>query len=300
VTRHSSTDRRHLAGAAVLGVGLVAIVLVGRLAPVESPPLYDGVVVNDPYRWVDPPAGAKGDAKGVTDTIPVKGGQSPLLAAATPEQPPQAQIFATPGSLTLPPGTTSIGVSIQPLSPAGAGDGQPSDGHIAGNVYRMAVASQTGTPVTAPASALVSVVLRGPGSMADGTIEQFVDGAWHPLKTSASGFASTFLAVVTSFSDFAVVASGAASSTAPSAAPAASSSNGASAAASAAGPSPAGPSVAPSSSPSPTSGGGGGPGSIPVLPFVIVAVVVLGGLVVFLANRRKPPPPPRYQGARRR
>jgi len=299
VTGRRSADRRRAAGVAVLGVGLLSIVIVGRLAPVEAPPLYDGVVVNDPYRWVDPPAGAKGGAKGATDTIPVKGDQSPLLAAATPEQPPQAQIFATPGSLTLPPGTTSIGVSIQPLSPDGAGDGQPSGGHIAGNVYRMAVASQDGTPVTAPASALVSVVIRGPGAMDVGTIEQYIGGAWHPLKTSASGFASTFLAVVTSFSDFAIVAPGAAHSTEPSAAAAASSSSGANPSAAASGAA-SGPSAVPESSPPATGGGGGGSGSIPVIPLVVVAVVVLGGVVVFLANRRKPPPPPRYQGARRR
>lgn len=299
MTGRRNVDRRRLAGAAVLGAGLLAIVLVGRLAPVEAPPLYDGVVVNDPYRWVDPPAGAKGDAKGSTDTIPVKGGQSPLLAAATPEQPPQAQIFAAPGSLTLPPGTTSIGVSIQPLSAASAGDGQPSDGHIAGNIYRMAVATQDGTPVTAPASALVSVVLRGPGAMDVGTIQQYVDGGWHPLKTSAAGFSSTFLAVVTSFSDFAVVAPGEAHPT-PSAAPAASGSAAASAAS--AGPATSsGPSSAPGSTPAPSGAGGGDSGSVPIVA-VVAVIVILGGVVVVLANRRNapPPPPPRYQGARRR
>ena len=63
----------------------------------------------------------------------VEGGQSGLIAVATPELSPQAQVFATPGSLTLPTGATSIKVSIEPVQATV----QPADGYIDGNVYRI-------------------------------------------------------------------------------------------------------------------------------------------------------------------
>ena len=46
----------------------------------------------------------------------------------------------------------------------------------------------------------------------EATIARFADGAWQPIKTSSAGFGATFLAVVTEFGDFAVVAPGAAAS----------------------------------------------------------------------------------------
>jgi hypothetical protein len=298
VSAHRS-DRRSRLGPIVLAAGLVAIALGQLVRPVAAPPLYDGVVVVEPYRFLDPaPPGQKGGAKGATATVAVKDGANPLVAIATPEQPPQAQVFAPPSSLTLAPGATTLGLSIQPV----AVEGTPADGHIVGNVYRILIADQNGTPVSAPASALVSVVIRGPGTIADATTEQFIDGAWKPLKTSPAGFASTFLAVVTTFGDFALVAPGPGPSTAASAAPAppgsasagSTSPPGGSATATAA------PVASPGSSPAPGGSGDAG-GSTPIVPIVAV-VVVLGGIVVFLANRRRPPPPPpaRYQGARRR
>ena len=296
--------RRRRAGAVVLAAGLAAIALGQLIAPIAAPPLYDGVVVVEPYRWLDPaPAGQKGGAKGATATIAVKDGANPLVAIATSEQPPQAQVFAPPSSLTLASGATSLALSIQPIPTEGA----PADGHIVGNVYRILIADQNGQAVTAPASALVSVVIRGPGTIADATTEQFVDGSWKPLKTSAAGFASTFLAVVTSFGDFALVAPGPGPSIAASAAPAASppatavaSGPGTSVSATAAATAPG--TVAPGTpTPSGGSSSGDGGGSTPVIP-IVIAVVVLGGIVVVLANRRRPPPPPptRYPEARRR
>ncbi|MFI5225098.1 MAG: hypothetical protein ACHQ3P_00310 [Candidatus Limnocylindrales bacterium] len=291
--------RRRRTGVVVLAAGFAVIVVGQLIGPVAAPPLYDGLVNIEPYRWLDPPPpGQPGGAKGATGTVAVKGGVSPLIAIATPEQPPQAQVFAPPSSFTLPPGTTSLSLSIQPIPTEGA----PADGHISGNVYRILIADQNGTPVTAPASALVSVVMRGHGAIADGTIEQFVDGSWKPLKSSPAGFASTFLAVVTSFGDFAVVAPGPGPSSVASAAPAASPP--ATPAASGPATSSTGPGTAAPVTPVPTGGSSSGDsngGSTPIVP-IAIAVVILGGIVVVLANRRRPPPPPptRYQGARRR
>ena len=232
----------------------------------------------------------------------MKGGASPLIAIATPEQPPQAQVFAPPSSFTLPPGTTSLSLSIQPIPTEGA----PADGHISGNVYRILIADQNGTPVTAPASALVSVVMRGHGAIADGTIEQFVDGSWKPLKTSSGRLrldvprgghelrrlrrrGSRPGPVERGLGGSGRLAAGDDLPPVrgrPRRRP------------------PTGPETAAPVTPAPSGGsssGDSGGGSTPIVP-IVIAVVVLGGIVVVLANRRRPPPPPptRYQGARRR
>jgi hypothetical protein len=191
-------------GIVALVLGGLAIFAVQRLAPLLGPPLYDGVIVVERYRWLVPPPGQAGDPKSASGTAQVKGGASPLIALATGEQPPQAQIFATPGAFVLPAGTSSIRMSIAAILPRTL----PTDGHIAGNVYRISVADQAGLGLTAPASAKVTVVLRGPDNEPFVTIEQLTFEGWKPLKTEDAGFASTFLAVVTGFGDFALVAPG--------------------------------------------------------------------------------------------
>ncbi len=197
---------RRGAALSALGAGMLVIVAARLLVP-SAPPLYDGVVPLEAYRWLDPPPpGQHGGAKGATAAVPVQGGKSPLVAVATPELEPQAQILAPPEGLTLPAGAKTVKVSIEPI-PA---EGVPTDGHIDGNVYRFTVTDQAGTPITAPASARVSVVLRAADpTLSEATIERFVDGSWQPSKTSSEGFGAAFLAIATEFGDFAVVAPGA-------------------------------------------------------------------------------------------
>ena len=195
-----------LARAAVvaLSAGLLVIVAARSMLP-DAPPLYDGVVPVEPYVWRDPPPGHPGGAKGAAANLAVREGQSPLIAVATPELVPQAQIFAQPGGLIVPAGALTIGVSIDPVPVEGA----PADGHIDGNVYRIRVTDERADPLTAPASARVSVVLRASDpTLAEATIARFSAGSWRPLKTSPGGFGGTFLAVVTEFGDFAVIAPG--------------------------------------------------------------------------------------------
>ncbi len=115
-----------------LAAGLLVIV-VARFALPEAPPLYDGIVPIVPYVWLDPPPGHPGGAQGATAEIAVRNGKSPLVAVATPELEPQAQIFAQPGGLTVPAGSHTIRVSIQPVPT----EGTTTDGHIDGNVYRI-------------------------------------------------------------------------------------------------------------------------------------------------------------------
>ena len=189
--------------AACLAVGLAVAGLAQVIAPLPGPPLYDGVVPTEPYVYLSPPTGAQGGAQGAAATVAVTGGTSPLVAIATPEIVPQAQIFAAPGSLTLPPGTTSLSVEISPIPPPT----QAADGHISGNVYRISITNQAGVPVTAPAAAQVSVVMRAADpQLLDGVVARFANGTWQRLDTAPAGLGGTFLAVVTEFGDFAVLA----------------------------------------------------------------------------------------------
>ena len=158
----------------------------------------------------------------------------------------------------------------------------PSDGQIAGNVYRIQVTDQTGAPITAPESGKVTVVLRGPADVVDATIEQFSGAGWQRLKSQPAGFGSSFIAIVTTFGDFALVTSGGA----PASGPASQAPSGAAA-----------PSVGAEASPSgPTSSGSGGIGSaLPVIVVVAGLAMVIG---VFVASRRSRPT--NTTGSRRR
>jgi hypothetical protein len=188
----------------VLSAGILLIV-AARLALPAAPPLYDGIVPIEPYLWLDPPRGDPGGAKGANAEVAVRGGKSPLVAVATAELEPQAQIFAPPGGLSVQPGTRTVKVSIEPIPAEGA----PTDGHIDGNVYRITVIDDTGTALSAPESARVSIVLRATDpAQAEATVERFSAGSWQTLKTSPSGFGGSFLSVVTEFGDYAVIVPG--------------------------------------------------------------------------------------------
>jgi hypothetical protein len=272
-------DRSLRVGWALVALGLGLVLLVRLRDPWPAPPLYDGVIVVAPYVWLDPPAGELGGALGTSDKIAVKGGQNQIVAVATGEQPPQAQILATPGALVLGPGATSLSVSITPIEPA-----QPvSDGYIDGNVYRFVVVDQLGRPATAPASAYVSIFLRSANPAdADGTIERFDGSSWVPIETSSEGGAG-FLAIVTSFGDFAVVGTGASpfATTTPVATPTPVAS---------AIPTAPGATIpeAPTPEPSTATVAPSDVGSVPLLALAggIGAIVVLGGLLL-LARRRR-------------
>jgi hypothetical protein len=193
--------RRGLALGA-MACGLALIVAAQRLAPIAGPPLYDGVVVEDAYKWLSPPPGYSGGAQGASASGDVQGSQSPNLGVGTSEQPPQAQVFAGQGFLVMPPGTTTIKVSIEPVQPAA----QPSDGVIAGNVYRFSLTSQSGGAITGDPTGGVTVVLRGPANLSSATIERLSGTTWTQLQTDSAGSPNIFTAVVTQFGDFALVA----------------------------------------------------------------------------------------------
>jgi len=196
------TPSRRPLGALALGLGIVVAVAAQRLAPIAGPPLYDGVIVEAPYLWLSPPAGHSGGAQGITQTIQVQGSESPDVAVGTSENPPQIGVFAGAGDLKLPPDTSSIRVSIEPV-PAPA---QPSAGIIAGNIYRVSLTNQDGLAVTAQTGGGATIELRGPIDSSNATIERFTGSLWVPLASDSAGVPNVYTAVVTDFGDFAIVA----------------------------------------------------------------------------------------------
>jgi hypothetical protein len=198
--------RRDHAGGLAIAVGFGVAVLASVLGPRGAPPLYDGVVPLDPYRYLAPSSGQLGGATAATTTMPVPLGTSPIVALGTPEQPPQAQMIAHGGALILPPGTTSITVSITPV-PSSV---QPQNAQVLGNVYRFSVTNQAGTAVTARSDAQVTLALRAPGTVGDATVERLVGGTWTMLQTAGAGFPGTFETTgLTEFGDFALIGQGA-------------------------------------------------------------------------------------------
>jgi hypothetical protein len=307
MVRGVTRDRRF--GLVALGLGIVLIGVAQRISPLTEPPLYDGVYVPLPYTWFVPPPGLKGGATGKSGSVAVDGGKNRLIAIATPEQDPQVQLLATSGALILPAGSTSVKFSIEPILPAEL----PADGHIDGNVYRISVTNQAGTPLSAPASALVTVVMVSPHSDPDRTIELDQGQGWQKVSTQNQG-PGLWLAVVTQFGEFAVVAPGAAASPYPTATPAggvvvsappsAASASGGPPASSADVPSigvvGGSPSPGPSEAPATTGSSSGGPPIIPIGMGVALVILIAGAILWSRGRRRPPPPPPAYRGAHRR
>jgi len=205
----------------ILAAGLLLMVLVQLPMRHLATALYDGVVTEDPYRYLRPPSGALGNPSSATVTGQVSGGSVSQMFAATSEVPPQAQVIAEQGALVLPGGATSVTLSIEPVAPASL----PTSGRLAGNVYRILVTDQAGAPVTIRPGSLVTLVLRGDRPPTNGTIAQYVAGSWEAVPSDAGGLPDLFSTNITSFGDFAVIdsASAQSSSAAPSAAPSATS-----------------------------------------------------------------------------
>jgi hypothetical protein len=161
----------------VAGAGLALAVQV--LAPVGVP-LYDGVAVQEPYRYLNPAGGQPGDPASGSDADDIVGGVSPEIVAATTEQPPQAQLIAQRGAFEVPVGATSVMTSVTPVDPPAP----PPEGVIIGNVYRFSVTDEAGNPlVPKPCDGCRSLVLRAPEDAGDAQVMRFGGGAWSEVTT---------------------------------------------------------------------------------------------------------------------
>ncbi len=185
---------------AALVAGLAIAAAAQLSGPVVLRPLYDGVVVAEPYRWLDPPPGLEGGAQGVRNVVPAAGGG---MSVDTPEIPPQAQVDTDYSALALPAGTTSIVVTIRPIKPPAAA---PSDGEIAGNVYDLEAVNQRGAVVSIAPGQRVTMLFRGPPSLPSGRIERYAGGTWTVVETDPAGIPDMYTTLDDSFGVYALVA----------------------------------------------------------------------------------------------
>ena len=194
------TPGRRLAAAVLVVAGLGLTWLAQAISPAPTAPLFDGVFIEDPYRYVDPPAGADGDPFPVEFTEQVTDGAVPLLAVATAEVPPQAQIISQADAFEVSSDASSITISIVPSA--------PSDPDLVGNVYTVAITDQAGSALTIRPGALVTLVLRAPLPDLPAQIARFDGTRWVPLPTEHGGLPTLFAANIDQPGDFAVLLTG--------------------------------------------------------------------------------------------
>jgi hypothetical protein len=196
-------SHRRILGALVAVFGL-ALALAVQVARPVGVPLYDGVAVMEPYRYLHPTGDQQGDPSSFTSTPAATGNESPFFAAATTESPPQAQLIVEQGAFRMPAGTGQLHVSITPVDPVA----QPTEGRIAGNVYRFAVTDASGAAlVPSQCDRCRTMVLRAPDGVTDGTVALLENGTWLALNTPP-GLAPLFQSNVDAMGDFAVITGG--------------------------------------------------------------------------------------------
>ncbi len=185
----------------MVAAGLILIAVTQAVSPVVAP-LFDGLTVLGPYRYVEPAPGQPGSPTSATVTESLVNGASPGFNAATGESPPQAQLIAAPGAFALVPGSTSVTVTIRPIrAPA-----ESTVGPILGNVYRFAVTDQAGSPLATRPGTDVTLVLRAPDAASEAVFAQYTGGTWVQLASSPSGTPAFFIAMTGGSGDFALVA----------------------------------------------------------------------------------------------
>jgi hypothetical protein len=289
MVRRGPAPRGRAFPTALLMAGLALVALAVNLRP-GALPLYDGVVVIEPYRFLHPLAGQAGNPTAASLRLPLAGGPAPPIDAGTAESPPQAQLVIGPGALVLPAGSSTLTVSIRAVDPPSA----PGSGRIEGNVYAFTLSTDGGNPVTLGAGQVASIVLRAPLGAPTATIERYVAGVWRALATTAAGLPDTYVSNTDALGELALVSGSHAPGEtilAPSG-PATSQLPPTPSPASAGPPTTSASSVgASSSSARPTTGPGTAAGGPPIALIAgLVALTLIGALALLASARRRPPP----------
>lgn len=170
-------------------IGLIigtAYLLVGGLSfrggLLPRVPVLDGLQPPAPYQWVKPPPDRAKDNKppsGATGTIQLTSIGS-AGSVSTPDN--QATIIFDSNSVPVPPGQTSVSVTITPLDPDKVGPPPPGGYHYDSNAYRFDAAYEpSGRPLT---TMTVTIVLSFATS-AD-HIFHWNGSGWDPLSTTPS------------------------------------------------------------------------------------------------------------------
>jgi hypothetical protein len=196
----ASADRRRGLVAVLAGVALALAIQVA--APLGVP-LYDGVIVQEPYRYLHPIGDQIGDPTSFQSSPAVAGEVSPDFVAATTENPPQVQLVVKDDAFQLTPGATALQVSITAVEPPSVA---PPDGAIAGNVYRVTVTDQAGAPLAPkPCDRCITLVLRSPPDVPTPRLERFAGGEWMDVEAIHVPTGGQYLWYATGLGDFAVV-----------------------------------------------------------------------------------------------
>ena len=175
-------------GAVVIGliigtVYLLAGALSFRGGLLPRAPVLDGLQPPAPYQWVKPPPDRRKDNKppsAATGTI-----QLTSLGSAGSHTTPdgQAQILFDSNSVPVPPGQSSVSVTIAPLDPDKVGPPPAGGYHYDSNAYKYdAVYEPSGQPLT---TMTVTVVLSF-ATTAD-HIFRWNGSGWDDLPTTPAG-----------------------------------------------------------------------------------------------------------------
>jgi len=168
---------------------LAALTIAWLVAP-ASVPIYDGIGNPDqPYRYVNPPAGYKQTPPPTVAkaTIAVTNGLSTTGYANSAEIGPQVVYYVPNGSMKAPPGATSITVTETPVAPTAP---LPTDGTIVGNVYRVAATTSKGDVVIVGRGIAQTPTLdmRAPSGKQPGLVfEHLSGGVWKRSTTLRIG-----------------------------------------------------------------------------------------------------------------
>lgn len=127
--------------AAALALGLAWLTVPGV-------PLYDGVGFPDePYRYVQPPAGYRHTAAPTSATGHVaasKGVSDDFFDAPSEEQGPQVEVYASAGSLRGGPAVRGFDTRVDPGAPGPAAQGM----RFEGNAYHLTLTATPSGPIT--------------------------------------------------------------------------------------------------------------------------------------------------------
>jgi hypothetical protein len=183
-----------------LGLGGALALAIQLLMPIGAP-LFDGVVVQEPYRYLAPAAGQAGSPTSFSSEPGLQAGSSRAFVASTSESPPQAQLIALAKAFVVPAGATTMKVTIEPVPPSAA----PATGTIAGNVYRFGVVDEQGRSFRIAAVDRPTMTLRGPDGVTEATIGHLTSAGWQPLETLHGGGTGLFSTEPTEIGDYALL-----------------------------------------------------------------------------------------------
>ena len=179
-------DRR--VRAVVTGLILtIAYLLVGGLSfrggLLPRAPVLDGLQPPAPYQWVHPPPDRRRDNKppsGATGSI-----QLTSLGSAGSHTTPdgQAQILFDSNSVPVPPGQTSVSVTIAPLDPDKVGPPPAGGYHYDANAYKYDAGYE---PSGQPLTTMTLTVVLSFATTAD-HIFRWNGSGWDALPTTPAG-----------------------------------------------------------------------------------------------------------------